>query len=275
MQGEGTFNNYERPTIAQRTFKIAKNGESHSIQPTEIYKVGVGDVLFVNLKNSAQGSRYCTVQPDGTIDFPLTGENLIVANQTVDAIEEMLASGITLFSDPQVEVKVREYSSHKITVSGMVEHPGEKSLQREAMPLFVIRSEAVANPAATKVVIKRAPLLKLETYNLNTPDTDNILIYPGNAVEFTGDGNSLSIIGSYYIAGEVEIVGQKQLTAGLTLYQAMIVSGGAKDKAKKATIRRKNEKGVFANTEYNLRSIKDGKKVDPLLEAGDVIEIRK
>lgn len=275
MQGEETSLYEDRPIIAKRTFKVTKRAESPSTQPSEIYKVGAGDVLFVNLKNTAQGSRYCTVQPDGTIDFPLAGENLIVANNTVDVIEKMLAPTITLFADPQIEVKVREYASHKIVVSGMVENPGEKSLQREAMPLFVIRSQAVVSSAATKVVIKRAPLLKLESYDLNNADTDNVLIFPGNSIEFTADGNPRSIVGSYYIAGEINTAGQKQLTSGLTLYQAVTASGGTKGNPKNATIHRNSGEGIFANTEYSLRSIKDGKMADPVLEAGDVIEIRK
>jgi len=271
MQGQDTGT---RPSVAQRTFKIAKDAEVRSMPPSEIYKVGVGDVLLVNLKNSAQGSRYCTVQPDGTIDFPLAGENLIVADQTVDDIEEMLASGVTLFSEPQIEVKVREYASHKISVAGMVENPGEKSLQREAIPLFVIRSEAVVSPTATRVFIRRSPLAKSESYDLRAADTDDVLIYPGNAVEFTGDSNSPPPE-SYYIAGEVNSAGQKEMTSGLTLYQAVIASGGAKGEPKRATIRRKNDKGVFENTEYDLRSIRNGNTVDPVLTAGDVIEIRK
>lgn len=271
MQDQNTQN---LPSVAHRTFKIAKDVETRSIPPSEIYKVGVGDVLFVNLKNSAQGSRYCTVQPDGTIDFPLAGENLIVADHTVDYIEKLLASGITLFPDPQIEVKVREYASHKITVSGMVEIPGEKSLQREAVPLFVIRSGAVVSPKAATVVIKRDPLLEPESYDLRTADTDNVLIYPGNTVEFTVDSNS-SVAGSYYIAGEINSAGRKELTSGLTLYQAVIASGGAKGDSKRATIRRKNDKGLFENTEYDLRSIKNGKTADPVLQPGDVIEIRK
>ncbi len=270
---QATFIMQNRPSVAQRTFKIAKDAETRSLPPSEIYKVGIGDVLFVNLKNSAQGSRYCTVREDGTIDFPLAGENLIVADQMVDDIEEMLASGVTLFPDPQIEVKVREYSSHKITVSGMVDNPGDKSLQREAIPLFVIRSEAVVSPKATRVVIKRAPLLKLESYDLRAADTDNVLIYPGNTVEFIGESNSVA--GSYYIAGEINSGGQRELTAGLTLYQAVIASGGAKGEPKRATIRRKNDKGLFENTEYDLRLIKNGKIADPALQSGDVVEIRK
>ena len=263
----------DRPLIAQRTVKIVKKVKPSSLSPSEIYKVGVGDVLFVSLKNSTQGSRYCTVRPDGTIDFPLAGDDLVAAGQTTDALEETLKSGITLFPDPQLEVSVRQYGSHKVAVSGLVENPGDKNLQREAMPLYTIRSAAVVSPKATTAIIKRAPLLKPEAYDLHDASTDSVLVYPGNSVEFTSDNRSSE--GYYYITGNVNSTGQKELTEGITLYQALIASGEGKSDSTKATIRRKNDKGLFSKTEYNLRSIKEGKTADPALESGDVIEIRK
>ena len=259
----------DRPLIAKQTVKITTNTESRTTSPSEIYKVGVGDVLFINLKNSPQGSSYCTVHPDGKIDFPLAGEDLIVAGQTVDAIEEIIDSGITLFSDPKIEVTVREYSSHKITVSGMVENPGDKSLHREAMPLFAIRSEVGVDQKATRALVKRAPLLKLESYDLHDATTDSVMIYPGNSIEFVSDPAA-----SYYITGEVNSSGQRDLITGITLYQAVIASG-AKGDPKKATIRRRNDDGLFANTAYDLRSIKKGITADPVLQPGDVIEVQK
>lgn len=266
----------DRPTIGDRPNRATRSNDAAvSNLPSEIYKVGVGDVLFINIKNTASGSGYHTVMPDGTIDFPLAGENVIVAGQTVSSIQATLASGITLFRDPQVEVKVREYASHKVTVRGLVERPGEKSLQREAIPLFVIRAEAGVDGTAAKAVITRAPLLKPEIHELADPKTDNILIYPGNTVEFVSASGSSSPSGGshFFIGGEVVSAGQKDLTAGLTLYQAVIASGGAKGDPKKATIRRRNEGGVFTIFQHNLRSIKQGKAQDPTIMSGDVIEI--
>lgn len=276
MQGQSQPTGEEtRPTVAQRTYKIAKNAELNTRPPTEIYKIGVGDVLFVNLKNSAGSSGYHTVRRDGTIDFPLAGENVVVADQTVESIEEILASAITLFPDPQVEVKVREFGSHKITVTGLVDNAGEKNLQREAMPLFVVRAGAGVHPGATKAIITRAPLLKIETYDLRDSKTDDILIYPGNSVEFSGNaGSHFAGAGIYFISGEISSPGQKELAPGLTLYQSVVSSGGSKGNPKKAVIRRKNENGIFAIIEHNLRAIKDGKAQDPALVSGDIIEIR-
>jgi len=263
-----------RPTIAQTTYKIAKTADIRSQPPSAIYKIGVGDVLYVNLKNSAQASGYYTVRPDGTIDFPLAGDHVVVAEQTIDAVEESLVSGITLFPDPQVEVKVRQYGSHQIKVSGLVDNAGEKNLQREAIPIFVIKADAIVSQKATKVLITRAPLLKAEAYDLRDAATDNVLVYPGNSVEFAGDIGSAASTGAYFISGEVLSGGQKDLTYGLTLYQAVIASGGPKGDPKKAIVRRKNDKGLLVATEYNLRSIKEGRMMDPILAPGDVIEVK-
>ena len=266
----------DRPTIAQTTFKIAKNADHASMPPTEIYKVAVGDVLLISLKNAPQGSGYYTVRPDGTIDFPLAGENVIVADQTAEIIGEILSAGIIIFRDAQVEVKVREYGSHKITVSGMVDRAGVKSLQREAMPLFAIRAEAGVDARATKVLITRTPQQDRETYALGDAKTDNILVYPGNTVEFTTEVGNLRQTGAmyYFVSGEIVTAGQRELTEGLTLYQAVIASGGPKGDPKKAIIRRKNLSGVLVAFEHNLRSIRGGKSADPVLSPGDVIEIK-
>ena len=263
-----------RPTIAQTTFKIAKAAELRTLPLSEIYKIGVGDVLYVSLKNSSQGSGYFTVRADGTIDYPLAGDNVVVTDQTTEVAEDNIASGIKLFSAPQVEIKVRQFASHKIAVSGMVDNAGEKNLQREAMPLFAIRAEAVVNPKASRVTIDRGSQQKVETYDLRDAKTDDILVFPGNSVNFSSETGSATAVGSYFIGGEIKTGGQKELTNGLTLYQAVIVSGGTKGDPKKAVIRRKNEKGLFTVIEHNLRSIKEGRSMDPFLAAGDIIEIK-
>lgn len=238
--------------------------------PTETYKVGVGDVLLIEVKNVSQGEGYCTVRESGTVDLPLAGGEIIVADKTAAAVAREIASRITLFADPQVEVSVREYGSHKVTVAGLVDRPGERSLQREAIPLFVIMAEAGVHPTAGEAVITRAPLLKPETYSLTDNSADGVLVYPGNAIEFTAGPPSRGV---YFVVGSVAAPGQKELVPGQTLYQAVAAAGGIKGSAKKGLIRRRDEKGVFTVTEFNLRSIRDGKAVDPPLAAGDVVEI--
>lgn len=265
----------QRPTVSQQSLKAVRATVETSKPLTEIYKIGVGDVLFVNLKNAPKATGYYTVRGDGTIDFPLAGESPSVVDKTIEQIEMSIAETVTLYPDPQIEVKVREYASHKITVSGMAERVGEKSLLREAMPLFAIRSETLVSSAATKVNIRRGELVEVETYDLRDEKTGEILIYPGDSVEFAADGQRSTLTAGvyFYIAGDVNSTGQKPFTDGMTLFQAVTSAGGAKGNPKKATLRRKNDKGTLNVAEYDLRAIKDGKASDPLISPGDMIEI--
>jgi len=187
----------------------------------------------------------------------------------------MIQSAVTLYSNPQVVVKVREFSSHKINVTGMVERKGERTIQREAVPLFVVRADVNVDPTAAKVLIRRNELANVESYDLSDEKTDNILVYPGNSVEFAADARAsvLSTTGFYYIAGEIITAGQKEFATGMTLFQAIVASGGAKGNPKLALIRRKSEKGTLNVAEYDLRAIKEGKSTDPALSPGDMIEI--
>src|SRR5688500_11472833 len=42
----------EENTIAKKTLEIAKKSSNRNLPPTEIYKVGVGDILFISLQNA-------------------------------------------------------------------------------------------------------------------------------------------------------------------------------------------------------------------------------
>ena len=265
--------NPSNETIAQKTLEVVKNASKKALAPTENYKVGIGDILFINLQNSSKGATYFTVLNDGTIDYPLAGEMVSVAGLTTEEIEDALRERVTLYENPQISVKVREYSSHKITVLGLVEKTGERYIQREAVPLFVVRAEAVVQARASRVVIRRADA-SVETYSLKDEKSENTLIFPNDIIEFTNDGSQASKNGFFFIGGEVGSVGQKDFYEGLTLTQAILASGGLKkESVKKVVIRRKNAEGLLVSTEYNLKLIKDGKVPDPVLEAGDTIEI--
>jgi protein involved in polysaccharide export with SLBB domain len=197
-----------------------------------------------------------------------------VQDLTTEDIEDLLKEKIKLYENPQVSVKVREHASHRITVFGLVEKAGEKYMQREAIPLYVVRAEAIVQSNASPVVIKRANS-DTEKIDLKDPKSEDILVFPGDIVEF----KSVILINAqvpqfYYIGGNVGSVGQKDFYQGITLTQAILASGGLKKPiVKSVIIRRKNAKGLLSPIEFDLKAIKDGKQPDPILQAGDTIEI--
>lgn len=268
----------ESRSVANRTLEVVRRANAEAVSPTEIYKVGIGDVLFISLQNApANTANYFTVLNDGTIDYPLAGEMVQVAGMTTEEIEDVLKTKVKIFENPQISVKLREYASKSITVLGLVEKSGQKFLQREAVPLYVVRAEAIVQPRADTVIVKRANSIT-ERFSLKDPKYENILIFPGDIVEFTASQTAIAEtnIGAqfFYIGGNIANGGQKNFTPGMTLTQAILASGGLKKtNARKVVIRRKNENGLLVSTEYNLKDIKDGKIPDPVLQAGDTIEI--
>ncbi len=267
----------ESLSIAAKTMEIAKRASKAAISPTEIYRVGVGDVLFVSLQNAPAGSStYFTVLNDGTIDYPIVSGTVLVQGKTTDEIEEYLEANIKIVENPQIAVRVREHASHSISVIGLVEKPGVKLLQREAVPLFVVRAEAIVKSNANRVIIRRANSVT-EKFDLNTENSESVLIFPSDIVEFSNFTNpipSVQVPQFYYIGGNIRTVGRKDFYVGLSLSQAILASGGiTKSKDILVIVRRKNIEGLLESTVYDLRQIKDGKIPDPTLEAGDTIEV--
>lgn len=262
--------NFESRSVAAKTLEVAKRASAVEVSPTEIYKIGVGDVLFISLQNApAKESTYFTVLNDGTIDYPLAGEMLPVQGLTTEQIEDALKEKIKLYENPLVSVKVREPNSHNYTVLGLVEKSGEKYMAREAIPLFVVRTEAVVNSNANFVTIKRNGAAT-QTLDLKDSKTGEVLIFPKDTVEF-GEAKQF-----YFISGEINVGGKKDFTYGITLTQAIIESGDLKKKsARKVIIRRKDSGGILIPSEFDLKAIKDGKIADPVLQPGDTIEIEK
>ena len=232
-----------------------------------IYRIGVGDVLFINLKNSAQGSGYYTVREDGVIEYPLAGPMVSIASKTTDEVSAMLRASIKLFADPQVEVKVQYYLSRFFTVTGLADNPGEKVLRREAMPVFAIRAESEVRREANTIKITRSKSENIETFSLTDATTDNVLIFAGDQIEFVEEKRTE--IAQFTISGA-----KKPLVAGTKLLQAVADARGAKAEPKLAVIHRINDKGVTTLYEYEVKAIRKGKVIDPVLSPGDVIEIK-
>lgn len=270
---------FENYSSASETLEIAKRASAPAISPTEIYKVGVGDVLFISLQNTGtKSSTYFTVLNDGTIDYPLASEMVAVAGLGTDEIEELLKEKVKLYENPQISVKIREHASHSITVLGLVEKSGEKFLQREAIPLYIVKADAVVQTKANQVVIKRANATT-EILDLKNSKNEDVLVFPGDILEFKATetiAETAAVPRFYYIGGEIKAAGQKDFFAGITLTQAILASGGLrKSNVKKVVIRRKNEQGLLTPTTFDLAAIKDGRQPDPTIEVGDTIEIVK
>lgn len=277
---------FESRSAASKTLEIAKRGSLENVvsvtkKPTEIYKVGAGDVLDIRLLNSpaAKESNLYTVLENGLIDYPLAGATPIsVAGLTTEEIETLLKEKVKLYENPEIVVSVRDYASKTVSVLGLVEKPGAKALRREAIPLYVVLAEAIPRSNAEQVTILRGASKQSLVVGLDDSET---LVYPDDVIRVGfGAENEKKVKAAaaapqyFFIGGQVNSAGQKEFHVGMTLTQAILASGGLKrNSARKVVIRRREAEGKLVSSQYDLKLIKDGKTPDPVLQSGDTIEV--
>ena len=241
---------------------------------TSVYRIGVGDVLDIRLlndKDPRQSTLY-TVLAGGALDYPLLRDPITVAGMTADELAAQLIAELRhrgIFQHPQLRVSVREYASHAVLVSGLVGDPGTKILRREAIPLYVVVAEAQPKPEAGRAVVISHATGKATTVDLNDAAGLNTLVQAGDVVNLVARPPEF-----FYIGGEIASPGQKEFHSGMTLTQALLASGGVTAQAgPQVKVSRARADGRLVSTEYDLRQIEGGAVPDPVLQAGDRIEV--
>src|SRR2546421_289166 len=239
--------------------------------PTSLYRVGIGDVLDIRLANlPTRESTLFTVLKDGGLEYPLLSGPIAVKGLTTDEIARRLSSEIKVIQSARVSVTVRDFASHAVVVTGLVDNPGRKILRREAMPLYAVLAEAFPRPEAVLATIVHGD--KDRNVSLNDSQGLSMLILPGDTVRVSGSAGTAKHF--IYVAGDVISPGEKEFRDGMTLTQAVISAGGISRSGKTSVrISRRNPDGFLTASEYSLRSISEGKSQDPLLQAGDRIEV--
>jgi protein involved in polysaccharide export with SLBB domain len=240
-------------------------------QLTDIYRVGVGDVLDIRLPNSANRSTLFTVVEDGVIDLPIAGGTVLVAGLTPEEIQNVISGELkrrAIEENAKVSVGVRQYLSHSITVTGLVNTPGTRFLRREQVPLYVVLSESQLRNDAGRVTIMRRGMLGPE-HDLSDTTTLNLTVQAGDVITVTSKPQEF-----YYIGGRVRYPGQKVFQPGVTLLQALLASGGTAKADNRIELSREGSGGRLMTIQFTLKQIKSGAVADPKLQAGDRIEVR-
>jgi Periplasmic protein involved in polysaccharide export len=241
--------------------------------PPPVYIVGAGDVLDIRLPNTpTRESTLFTVLKNGTIEYPLLDGPLVVAGMTTDQIGSAVATQIKVIKTSRVDVSVRDYASHAVVITGLVDSAGKKILRRESMPLYAILAEASVRSEATSVTIihngKEGPPLSLKD-----DSAMSTLIYSGDALRISSGSTSP---GQYvYVGGDVAAPGEKTLRSGMTLTQVLLSAGADLSTRKVARIARRNAGGLLSTVEYDVNSIAQGKTPDPQILSGDRVEVKR
>ena len=240
---------------------------------TEIYRVGVGDVLDIRLFNSVNSkSTLFTVAGNGVIDFPIAGGTISVGGLTQDEIQKLISTELkrrAMADKAQVSVGIRQYLSHWVTVTGLVVNPGTRYLRREIVPLYVVLAESQLRNDSGRVLILRGST-PAQPHDLSDPATLNLNVQSGDVITVTSRPQEF-----YYIGGRINYPGQKIFQPGITLLQAILAAGGTMKQDSRVEISREGSDGHLVTIRYNIKQIKSGAVQDPRLEPGDRIEVAR
>ena len=136
--------------------------------PTQIYRVGARDVLWIDARKDPALSQDYTVTEEGHILIANIGA-VEVADLTTEEIQQKINEILTQYiREPDAKVGVRDYQSKKVYVVGQVANPGPQIMRADMLTL----QEAVFG--AGLITANAAP----RRTNVITPNPDD----PNNPV---------------------------------------------------------------------------------------------
>jgi polysaccharide export outer membrane protein len=207
-----------------------------SYQP-EDYRIGAGDTLYITVWDhpeltSPAGSQQQTVangrlvRPDGTLFYPYAG-TIKAAGLTVEELRQSLTKKLSSFvREPQVDVNVVGYGSHRITLEGAFQHTDAQVLN--SVPMTLAQAIGVAGINTQEADLSGLTLTRdgktypIDLTQLNQNASGQIYLKPGDKLFLPYNDNK-----EVYVVGEVirpQAITFK--TTALTLTQALGRAGG-------------------------------------------------
>jgi polysaccharide export outer membrane protein len=243
------------------------------------YRVGSGDVLEITVLGNADLSRSVTVQPSGSITFPLLNE-VSVAGLTVSEIQRKMATLLQkdFLVDPHVEVKVKEFLSQFVVVIGELNTPGRKVLRGGSRLVDVLVDSGGFTPRASgEIVITRTE----GSFEGGAKVVRMRLGGAFSAQDYVGlelplhNGDVITASARQYVTveGEVQRPGRYAIEGDLTVTGAISTAGGLTRFGSSDVKLRRIESGTVTITKVDLKSVRKGKGPDPTVAPNDVITV--
>jgi polysaccharide export outer membrane protein len=248
--------------------------------PVSDYTVGPGDVLKVDAFGNEEISGEFSVETSGTITFPLLGAVEVRGRTTSEIsrhIEELLERDY--YVDVQLQVDVAIYQSMPVTLLGEVQRPGTYYLKgRTTVTQLLADAGGLTASSGPTLELRRVEDIEGQSVNrVFTFSTSKLRTgEEGTDVEVrTGDVLSVSAKALYFITGEVARPGQYEISRGMTVMQALSQAGGQSKFASQTVELHRDAGGEKQIMTVDLSQIRKGKAIDPTVQAGDVLIVRR
>lgn len=246
-------------------------------QGEESLKIGPGDLIHVQVYDTAEMDQHPRVTDAGTIPLLFVGDVKVAEMTPADAartIEQTLISK-QLMKHPQVAVTVEQFATQSVSVLGQVGKPGAIQIATPRSVLDVLSlAGGVTDLADRNITIqRRADGMKISYFlsnHANTALNESVLVYPGDTVIVPKSG-------IVYVLGDVARPGGFPMATNnsqMSALQAVAMAGSTNKTSRpgKAILIRKNTIG-YEQIHLALADIQRGKEPDIPLQADDVLYV--
>jgi len=240
------------------------------------YRLGPDDQISIVVHGHSDLNAELTITDEGYITAPLVGDVEAVGmtpRELASRLAEML--GRDYLVDPQVDVEIEEFRSQWVMAAGEIRIPGRVAL-RGGTRLKEVLSEAggFTENAGELITITRRTDDETDSYTTLEFARGAFEAGTSNPVLVDGDIISVSEAKYCYLQGEVGAPGRVRIERGMTLLKAIAQSGGLTDWANRKKVLILQGDGTKPKV-INLKDIQSGKLVDPVLEGGELIVVKR
>ncbi|MGF1496346.1 MAG: SLBB domain-containing protein [Elainellaceae cyanobacterium] len=311
------------PGLTQASFD--ERGQTAPIRPAtelgapapayeDLYTLGGGDRVFMDVFNLPEYSREYDVLPDGTVNLPLIGTVYAEGKTLAELAAEVEILYGRYIKVPAVTFDLQRPRSLQVAIAGEVRRPGSYPLTIDPQPREGASSPTV--PTVTRAIqtaggiTESANIRSIQVYRPNPQnpnegerievdlwqlvqagdlsqdlplrDGDSIVVPEANDLP-AGDALTLATANfspdtiNVYVAGQVDNPGLIELTPNTTLNQALLAAGGPTAiAARRVTLVRLNPNGTV--TERRIRVDYDegvNEETNPALRNNDAILVER
>jgi polysaccharide export outer membrane protein len=253
----------------------------------QLYKVGIGDKISVNVIGHSDLSIITSVAIDGTIAYPHLG-SIFVKDRTLSEIEEEITEKLSAgyIKYPVVSVSLVQSESKRIFILGEVGRIGAMPFEKD---MSIIRALSLAGGIREeglhgKVKVRRKQDGKSSYKVVLESDLDNGNIKSSEVEDFLLEPDDILIVersDTFFIRGEVVSSGRLILERSITVSRALALAGGIREEGLhgKVKVRRKRG-GSSAYIDVKEANLDDGvltdsEMEDMLLQPDDILKVER
>jgi polysaccharide biosynthesis/export protein len=246
-------------------------------QKPESLAIGPGDLLHIQIFDTAELEQHVRVTDDGKIALLVGGDvkvDSLTPEQAARRVEEVLVEGHYLLH-PRASVLVEEYSTQKVSIFGEVKVPGayQTNTSRSILDVLTLAG-GLTDLADRKVLIQRAGSDEKVPYFISNN--------AGEAIDtrvFVNPGDTIVVPRAelVYVLGDVKAPGAYTMTnnsAKLTVVQLVARAGGTDHTAVTAkTHLIHSTPNGYVEEQIPLGGMQEGRKPDIALRPDDIVYV--